>query len=114
MRFGTECQNGGNSRNGLKRFKHRHGGAGFETLEGRRMLTAVNPVISEIMAGNKTGIKDSFGVNADWLEIANPDPRQTVNLTGWKLQYKNTTWNFPAMSLGPNEFRVIFADSLNL
>lgn len=85
-----------------------------ETLEGRRMLTAVNPVISEIMAGNKSGIKDSFGVNADWLEIANPDPRQTVDLTGWKLQYKNTTWNFPAMSLGPNEFRVIFADSLNL
>src|SRR4051812_38309235 len=71
----------------------------LETLEGRRMLTAVNPVISEIMAGNKTGIKDSFGVNADWLEIANPDPRQTVNLTGWKLQYKNTIWNFPAMSL---------------
>jgi hypothetical protein len=78
------------------------------------MLTAVNPVISEILAGNKSSIKDSFGVNADWLEIANPDPRQAVDLSGWKLQYKNTTWNFPAMTLGPNEFRVIFADSLNL
>ena len=88
--------------------------ATIETLEVRRLLTAVDPVISEILAGNKTGIKDAQGVNADWLEIANPDPHQSVDLTNWKLKYKNTVWNFPTMSLGPNEFRVIFADSLNL
>jgi hypothetical protein len=31
---------------------------GMEALEGRRLLSAVTPVISEILAGNKTGLRD--------------------------------------------------------
>jgi len=68
--------------------------ATIETLEVRRLLTAVTPVISEILAGNKNGIKDSFGVNADWLEISNPDPRLTADLTGWKLKLQEHSLSF--------------------
>ncbi|HEY7115819.1 MAG TPA: lamin tail domain-containing protein, partial [Tepidisphaeraceae bacterium] len=87
---------------------------GMEGLEARRLLAATNPVISEILAGNKTGLTDSSGVVADWLELANPDSRQSIDLTNWKLKYKSTVWTIPAITLGPSEYRVIFADSKNL
>ncbi len=82
-------------------------------LEARQLLSAT-PIISELLAGNKTGLVDSFGQHDDWLEIYNPDSQQCADLTGWSLQYKNTNWPFPAMTLGPGEYRVIFCSSRNL
>src|SRR6266480_4614710 len=91
--------------------RDRAAGAAIEALEPRRLLSAaVTPIISEILAGNKNGIRDSFGINSDWLEIGNPDAQHSIDLTNWKIKYKSTVWNFPAMMLGPNEYRVIFAD----
>ena len=76
------------------------------------------PVISEVEAGNKTGIVDALGNSADWLEIYNPDPTTAVNLGGWTINYAKTnsstthSWTFPNnVILGPGAFRVIFCDS---
>ncbi len=81
-----------------------------ELLESRRMLTAA-PLISEFMASNSKTLVDSTGANSDWLEIYNPDSQNAINLTGWRLTRGSNSWNFPSMTLGPGEFRVIFADS---
>ncbi len=86
---------------------------GMEWLEPRRMLTSSPIIISEIEAANSSGIVDSAGVAADWLEITNTSSTQTVNLANWKLEYNTapTIWTFPSMNLGPGESRVIFCDS---
>ncbi|NQU24917.1 MAG: lamin tail domain-containing protein, partial [Candidatus Nealsonbacteria bacterium] len=83
----------------------------FEPLEARLVLDGYGPVISEFMAINDhptEGLRDGDGELSDWLEIHNPGT-QTVDLTGWKLQDSGNDWTFPAVSLGPGEFRVIFA-----
>ncbi|MHB1034284.1 MAG: lamin tail domain-containing protein [Pirellulales bacterium] len=91
----------------------RGGLMGFEPLESRFLLSA-SPLITEFLASNKNGLVDAFGANSDWLEICNPDSREAVDLTNWKLQGGNTVWTFPSMSLGPGEYRVIFASGRNL
>ncbi len=89
----------------------------FEALEMRRLLS-LSPIISEVAPAGGSGIVDTLGDTADWLEIYNPDPTTSVNLTGWSISYLKTggsttkTWNFPTNTiLGPGEFRVIFGDS---
>jgi hypothetical protein len=95
----------------------RHRPLGLETLESRLLLTS-NPLITEIVASNKTGLSDMFGEKSDWIEIYNPDRTDAVDLTGWKLRYKSGSsavdWSFPTMTLGPGEYRVIFASGRNL
>ena len=83
-----------------------------------RRLLSLAPIISEVDPGNKSGIVDTLGNTADWLEIYNPDPTTAVNLSGWSLSYEKTggttskTWTFPNnVVLGPGAFRVIFCDS---
>ena len=61
----------------------------LECLEARRLLSLA-PIISEVDPGNKSGIVDTLGNTADWLEIYNPDPTAAVNLTGWSLSYQKT------------------------
>ena len=77
------------------------------------MLANSPIIISEIEAANSSGIVDSAGNAADWLEITNTSSTQTVNLANWKLEYNTapTIWTFPSMNLGPGESRVIFCDS---
>ena len=92
----------------------------LECLEARRLLSLA-PIISEVDPGNKSGIVDTLGNTADWLEIYNPDPIAADNLTGWSISYlkagdnaatQTETWNFPTNTiLGPGEFRVVFCDS---
>ena len=84
----------------------------LESLESRLLLTAV-PVISEFLASNKTGITDYQGDHSDWIEICNPST-EALDLTGWKLKDSNSTWVFPAVTLGPGEFRIVFASGRNL
>ncbi len=89
----------------------------LECLEARRLLSLA-PIISEVEASNKSGIVDTLGNTADWLEIYNPDPMVAANLSGWTISYEKTgsttikTWTFPNNAiLGPGAFRVIFCDS---
>ncbi|KPK79349.1 MAG: hypothetical protein AMJ81_13370, partial [Phycisphaerae bacterium SM23_33] len=79
----------------------------FEQLE-RRLLLDSQVLISELMAINDSTLPDGDGEFSDWLEIHNPGA-EAVDLTGWQLKDSGNTWPFPSISLGPGEFRVIFA-----
>lgn len=73
------------------------------------------PVISEFMADNETTLADNDGEFSDWIEIHNPDSTP-VSLLNWSLTDNAsnlTKWRFPAVTLQPGEFRVIWASSKN-
>ena len=80
---------------------------GLELLEPRLLLTG-SPYISEFLAINDTTLADEDGDYCDWIEIHNP-AASAVDLTGWKLKDSANEWPFPSMTLGPGEYRVIFA-----
>jgi len=73
------------------------------------------PVINEFMAANTATLADEDGAFSDWLELHNPDALE-VNLSGWYLSdsaSNKTKWQFPAVTLQPGGFLVIFASNKN-
>ena len=72
-------------------------------------------VINEVMASNSTTIEDRDGDYPDWIELYNSGDSE-VELTGFGLSddpddlYK---WTFPATTLQPGEFKLIFASDKN-
>jgi hypothetical protein len=77
-------------------------------------LTPFPPLwINEVEPDNLTGITNSEGQHAPWLELYNPTTN-TVALTGLYLSstYANlTNWVFPSgAAISPGQFLVIFAD----
>ena len=69
------------------------------------------PVISEFLASNRTGILDEDGEHSDWIELHNPDPA-TASLKGWYLTDSATNkikWQFPDVSIPPGGYLVVFA-----
>ena len=82
----------------------------MESLEARVVLAA-DLVISEFQASNDTTIFDEDGESSDWIEIHNRSI-EDVNLDGWHLTDDDTDlvkWTFPATTLAPNEYLVVFA-----
>lgn len=78
-------------------------------------LARAEPLISEFMAANTRTLSDSDGAYSDWIEIHNPDA-VAVDLTGWYLSdsaSNKTKWQFPAVTLPPGGFLVVFASSKN-
>ncbi len=72
---------------------------------------AAAPRINEIVAANKTGLKDEDGEYSDWIEIFNPDGAP-VSLAGYRLTddpLKLGKWTFPAVTLNPGAYLVVFA-----
>ena len=68
-------------------------------------------VITEFMASNSTVLADEEGEYPDWLEIFNRSDAP-VELAGWRLTDDANDldgWRFPAMTLGPGEFLLVFA-----
>ncbi len=73
------------------------------------------PIISEFMAANTATLADDDGVYSDWIELHNPDA-VAVNLAGWFLTDSagnKTKWQFPAVTLLPNSYLVVFASNKN-
>jgi hypothetical protein len=73
-------------------------------------------VISEILASNKSSIKDQFGENSDWIELYN-NSATTINLLNWTITDDSTQpnkWSFPSVNLAPGEYMIIFASDRNL
>lgn len=67
--------------------------------------------ISEFLAANQTGLKDSDGAFSDWIEIRNTGAA-AVNLLGWTLTDDPTNkakWAFPGVILNPGQYLVVFA-----
>ncbi|HVR35109.1 MAG TPA: CotH kinase family protein, partial [Methylomirabilota bacterium] len=67
--------------------------------------------ITEFMASNSNTLADEDGDFEDWIELHNSGP-EAVNLEGWFLTDDAgdpMQWPFPAISLAPDEYRVVFA-----
>lgn len=69
------------------------------------------PRITEFMAANDSGLADENGEFSDWIEIHNPDSAP-VSLAGFHLTDDPDNlakWTFPAVTLNPGAYLVIFA-----
>ena len=87
----------------------------IDTLESR-LLMAVQPVISEFLAANKTTNADENGDFSDWLEVHNPDAAP-LDLSGYYLTDKSavpTQWQFPqGVTVPGNGYLLVWASSKN-
>jgi len=75
------------------------------------LLSEDLPRINEIMAVNENGFDDEDRDEEDWIEIYNAGTSE-VNLEGWYLTDRvgnRTKWQFPAVSLAPDAYLVVFA-----
>lgn len=73
--------------------------------------TPTGPVINEFMACNKATLLDADRESSDWIEIHNPTTA-ALNLEGWYLTDDANDlkkWEFPAVSLAPGGYLVVFA-----
>ena len=71
--------------------------------------------ISEFMAANAATIVDENGDSSDWIELQNFGTN-AVSLVGWLLTddaMRPTKWRFPAVSLAPGQFRLVWASAKN-
>ncbi|HEX3357532.1 MAG TPA: CotH kinase family protein, partial [Tepidisphaeraceae bacterium] len=103
------------ARTSVKKTRGWAGLAVAELLESRRLLAAVEPVITEFMAQNNSTIKDEDGDFSDWLEIYNPNPAP-FNLNGYFLANKPTKlnkWKFPNVSLAGHGYMIVWASNKN-
>ncbi|MFO1524323.1 MAG: lamin tail domain-containing protein, partial [Kiritimatiellia bacterium] len=69
------------------------------------------PLITEFAANSMGAIPDEDAAPQDWIEIHNPDAAPAA-LNGWYLTdnaSNRTKWRFPAVTLAPGEFLVVFA-----
>lgn len=67
--------------------------------------------INEFVASNQTGLTDADGDRPDWIELFNAGG-EPVNLAGWGLTDNPDQphkWVFPAVTLAPGAYRVVFA-----
>ena len=74
-----------------------------------------NPLITEFMADNKGIITDEDGAYSDWIEIHNPTTAG-INLNNYVLTdvlNDPTPWRFPAQTLEPGGFLIVWASGKN-
>ena len=79
-------------------------------------LTYPDLAITELCAGNRSGLTDENGLAADWLEIHNRGAT-TADLMDWSLSDDPTLpsqWVFPARVLNPGERIVVFASGKDI
>ncbi len=87
----------------------------FVSFAGWDALAQSDPIISEFMASNTSTLADEDGEYSDWIELFNPSA-VPVNLEGWYLTDDSRQlgkWRFPAVTLPPNGFLVVFASGKN-
>ena len=83
---------------------------GAEALEARVVLDA-RLLITELVASNDQGLEDENGDASDWIEIHNAGDAP-ANLDGWHLtddDDRMTKWTFPAVTIEPDDYLVVFA-----
>ena len=86
----------------------------FESLEHRWLLSG-DPIISEFLASNSTGLLDEDGDSSDWIEVANPNA-EPVDLGGWFLTDDADNlqrWKFPESTIEPYGRVLVFASGKN-
>src|SRR6266513_424236 len=73
------------------------------------------PCITEFMAANDSVLADEDGEFSDWIEIQNPDSTP-ISLAGYSLTDNAANldkWTFPAVTLNPGAYLVVFASGKN-
>ena len=71
------------------------------------------PFISEFLASNEGGIRDSESKRQDWIEIGNPNAF-ALNLAGFFLTDsagQKTKWMFPAFTVPGHGYAIVFASN---
>ena len=84
-------------------------------LIGMRIAFPADPRINEFMASNKSTLVDEDGDRSDWIEIYNPGTTP-IDLTGWHLTNQSINlvqWQFPAVTLQPDRYLLVFASGKN-
>src|SRR6266446_5570928 len=79
------------------------------------MSAAETVTITEFLASNSSGLRDEDGDTSDWIEIFNAGTSAT-NIGGWFLTDSAsdlTKWRFPATTIAPNGFLIVFASGKN-
>ena len=79
------------------------------------LVSRADVVVSEFVASNQTGLVDEDGDTPDWIELHN-NGAGIVSLAGWALTDSAANlaqWIFPAVTIEPNGFMVVFASSKN-
>jgi hypothetical protein len=77
-------------------------------------LETGGPVITEFCADN-TRLEDEDVETPDWIEIYNGQ-NASVNMNGWHLtnsQANPAFWTFPSITLGPYQYRIVYASGKN-
>lgn len=72
-------------------------------------------VLTEIVSTNRSVYADENGQYYDYIELYNRSA-ESVDLTGWRLSddaRNPNKWTFPACSLAPGEYLVVFASKLD-
>ena len=78
-----------------------------------RVVLPGEPIISEFLAINDSGLLDEDGVASDWIELHNPGT-EVVLLNGYHLTDDATNlakWTLPNVTLNPGEYLIIFASA---
>ena len=87
-----------------------------ESQSAMREPSGDSPVVlNEIVASNKSVLKDENGEYYDYIELYNRS-NETVDLTGWGLSddaAQARKWSFPRVSIAPGEYLVVYASGLN-
>ncbi|MDW7740330.1 MAG: lamin tail domain-containing protein, partial [Bacillota bacterium] len=87
----------------------------FEQVTDMPRLEEKPVLINEFITSNRTSLPDEDGDLSDWIEIYNPNDFP-VNMERYWLSDKIDNpykWRFPAVTIEPGEFLVIFASGKN-
>lgn len=82
-----------------------------ETVPSGTIPPVPKILISEFLADNETNLKDEDGDTSDWIEVYNQGT-QPVDLEGWALTDRADDlmrWRFPAVTLEPGGYLLVFA-----
>jgi len=73
-------------------------------------------VLSEIMLGNETTLKDNFDLNPDWIEIYN-NTEEKIMLGGYGLSDSSSQlgkWKFPdGAFIDPGAYKIVYASGMD-
>lgn len=69
-------------------------------------------IINEICAKNEGLLADAEGDFPDWIELYNP-LQTTVDLENYRISDGDNTWSFPALTLAPQSYLLLFASDKN-
>lgn len=73
--------------------------------------SGLEPLITEFLASNSSGLRDEDGSYSDWVEIHNPGAA-AIHLGGWHLTDNAanlTKWQFPPVQIPGRGYLVVFA-----